>query len=176
MSRVFAVVCTWLYHILLRETGHVPTSAPALGLAGTVLQQQLMAQPLVFSFAAGKEERRSLWRFRRGNGDGMHAHGGRNATREARYGGWWPTASSLARACSTATVGAATSPGPAAGATVFIDGRACCFGRDTRADWMLLSQESPLVGAVTLTRRWRVACRDSMAAILTPVPAPGPAR
>jgi len=58
---------------------------------------------------------------------------------------------------------------------VFIDGR-CIFGSDTRADWMLLPQESPLVGAAPLTRRWRVAYRDSMAAILTPVPAPGPAR
>lgn len=80
---------------------------------------------------------------------------------------------------------------------IFIDGRACFFGSDTRADyfsalelgpgwqdaiartradWMLLPQESPLVVAAPLTGRWRVVYRDSMAAILTPVPPPGPAR
>jgi hypothetical protein len=80
---------------------------------------------------------------------------------------------------------------------VFIDGRACFFGSGTladyfsilelrpgwqatlaraRADWLLLQQESPLVAAAPLTGRWRVAYRDSMAAILTPVPPPGPAR
>jgi hypothetical protein len=41
---------------------------------------------------------------------------------------------------------------------------------------MLLQQESPLVVAAPLTGRWRVAYRDSLAAILTPVPSPGPAR
>ncbi len=71
MSLVFAVVCTWLYRILLRETGHVPASLLAMGLAGFVLLLQLMARPLVFSFllvlaawelvrVAGRE-RLALW-------------------------------------------------------------------------------------------------------------------
>lgn len=80
---------------------------------------------------------------------------------------------------------------------VFIDGRAGFFGGDAlsdyirllrlgpgwqevlerrRLDWMLLEQNTPLVVAAPLTGRWRVAYRDSLAAILTPVPAPGPAR
>jgi hypothetical protein len=80
---------------------------------------------------------------------------------------------------------------------VFIDGRAGFFGNSTladyfsvlelhpdwqdavtraRADWMLLPQESPFVVAAPLTGHWRVVYRDSLAAILTPVPAPGPAR
>jgi hypothetical protein len=80
---------------------------------------------------------------------------------------------------------------------VFIDGRAGFYGGEPladfiklwmlspgwegvlerrRVDWMLLQQESPLVVAAPLTGRWRVAYRDSLAAILTPVPSPGPAR
>ena len=50
VSLVFAVVCTWLYRALLRETGHVPASALVMGLAGVVLLLQLLARPLVFSF------------------------------------------------------------------------------------------------------------------------------
>jgi hypothetical protein len=79
---------------------------------------------------------------------------------------------------------------------VFIDGRAGFFGGEPLADfiklwelspgwqevlerrhldWMLQQQKSPLVVAAPLTGRWRVAYRDSLAAILTPVPEPGPA-
>jgi hypothetical protein len=50
VSLVFAAVCTWLYRILLRETGHVPAAALGMGLAGAVLLLQLLARPLVFSF------------------------------------------------------------------------------------------------------------------------------
>jgi hypothetical protein len=71
MSLVFAVVCTWLYRILLRETGHVPASVLTMGLVGVVLLLQLVARPLVFSFllvlaawelvrVAGRE-RLALW-------------------------------------------------------------------------------------------------------------------
>jgi hypothetical protein len=80
---------------------------------------------------------------------------------------------------------------------VFIDGRACFFGgrtladylsivelrpdwreaaERTRADWMLLPADQPVVVAAPLTGRWRVAYRDSLAAVLVPVPSPGPAR
>ena len=80
---------------------------------------------------------------------------------------------------------------------VFIDGRAGFYGGDVlsdyvgllrlrpgwqdvlerrQLDWMLLPQETPLVVAAPLAGRWRVVYRDSMAAILTPVPPPGPAR
>jgi hypothetical protein len=80
---------------------------------------------------------------------------------------------------------------------VFIDGRAGFYGGETladliklsklgpgwqevlerrRPDWMLLQQGAPLAVATPLTGRWRVVYRDSLAAILTPVPTPGPAR
>lgn len=80
---------------------------------------------------------------------------------------------------------------------VFIDGRAGFYAGPTlddyftilelrprwvetlgrrRPDWILLEKDSPLVNAAPLTGRWRVAYSDSLAAILTPVPAPGPAR
>lgn len=71
VSLVFAGVCAWLYRILLREAGHVPAAALAMGLAGAVLLLQLLARPLVFSFllvlaawelvrVAGRE-RHALW-------------------------------------------------------------------------------------------------------------------
>jgi hypothetical protein len=50
LALVFATVCTWLYRISLRETGHVPASALAMGLVAAVLLLQLMARPLVISF------------------------------------------------------------------------------------------------------------------------------
>jgi hypothetical protein len=80
---------------------------------------------------------------------------------------------------------------------VFIDGRAGFYSGDAlsdyirllrlrpgwqevlerrQLDWMLLPQESPLVVAAPLAGGWRVVYRDSMAAILAPVPPPGPAR
>jgi hypothetical protein len=80
---------------------------------------------------------------------------------------------------------------------VFVDGRAGFFAGDVLADyfsmlelrpgwqeslrrrhpdWMLLERGAPLVDAAPLTGRWRVAYRDSLAEILTPIPPPGPAR
>jgi hypothetical protein len=80
---------------------------------------------------------------------------------------------------------------------VFIDGRAGFYSGDAlsdyialmrlgpgwqevlerrRPDWMLVQKEQPLVVAAPLTGRWRLAYSDSIAAILTPVPPPGPAR
>jgi hypothetical protein len=80
---------------------------------------------------------------------------------------------------------------------VFVDGRAGFFAGDVLADyfsilelrpgwqgvlerrhpdWMLLQRGSPLVDAAPLTGRWQVAYRDSLAVILTPLPAPDPAR
>ena len=80
---------------------------------------------------------------------------------------------------------------------VFIDGRSGFYGGEPLADfiklwalspgwqevlerrqldWMLLQQNASLAVAAPLTGRWRVAYRDSLAAILTPVPPPGPAR
>jgi hypothetical protein len=80
---------------------------------------------------------------------------------------------------------------------VFIDGRAGFYGGDAladfiklmelrpgwqevlarrRPDWMLLEKETPLVEAAPLTGRWRVVYRDTLSAILTPVPLPVPAR
>ena len=80
---------------------------------------------------------------------------------------------------------------------VFVDGRAGFFAGDVltdyfrilelgpgwqealrrrQPDWMLLERKSPLVVAAPLTGHWRVAYSDSLAAILTPVPPPGPAR
>jgi hypothetical protein len=78
---------------------------------------------------------------------------------------------------------------------VFIDGRAGFYGGDAlrdyvrlmlledgwtralerwRPDWMLIDPKAPLVEAAPLTGRWRVAYRDSMAVILTPVRGPHP--
>ena len=45
-----------------------------------------------------------------------------------------------------------------------------------RPDWMLLRRGAPLIRGAADSGRWRVAYRDSMAAILTPVPVSGPAR
>jgi len=80
---------------------------------------------------------------------------------------------------------------------IFIDGRAGFYGGDAladylevlelrpgwrealerrRPDWILLPPESPLVVAAPLTGSWRVAYRDSQAAILTPQPPSGPVR
>jgi len=42
-------------------------------------------------------------------------------------------------------------------------------------DWLLLRSKAPLVRGAADSGRWRVAYRDSLAAILMPVPGPGPA-
>ena len=49
VALVFAGLFTWLYRILLRETGHVPAAITATGLAALVGVIQLLARPVVFS-------------------------------------------------------------------------------------------------------------------------------
>jgi len=51
VALVFAGLFGWLYRILLRETGHVPAALTAAGLAALVAALQLLARPVVFSFA-----------------------------------------------------------------------------------------------------------------------------
>jgi hypothetical protein len=50
VSLVFAWLFTWVYRILLRETGHVPAAVMTTVMAAVVVVLQLLARPLVFSF------------------------------------------------------------------------------------------------------------------------------